>query len=285
MTLKFPILVYTPEIAPAVVCIICYTIVTAIHGYFVFKKPKFLSMLPVFIGGIMLIGGYATRLIVRTHLYNIPIYSISTLLILLPPSLFAASIYMCFGRYLKFIHHESASVVRVDWVTKVFLMGDIISFICQGIGGALQTLNNLNTKKIGTDIALAGLSIQVAFVAVFLFVMIIAHYRLLKSPPLKNAESSFRSKYTWKTFLTLLYIGVILIIIRCVYRLIEFDEGYRGLMNDHEVFMYLLDALPMFLWMALFCILHPRHFMSNASVYDDTEMLNVYSKQVVDESH
>lgn len=276
---KIPILVYTPEIAPAVVCIVLYSIVTIIHGYFVFKKPKFLAMLPVFIGGVMLVGGYATRLVVRTNLYNIPIYAVSTLLILLPPSLFAASIYMCFGRLLLFLNQTSVSLVNVHWVTKTFLMGDVISFMCQGAGGGLQTSQKRHTQLMGTNIALAGLSIQVAFVAAFLVVMIIAHRRLLKTPEVKPSPDS---KYTWKTLATALYIGIILIIIRCVYRLIEFDMGYRGLMNTHEVYLYLLDALPMFLWMVLFCIINPRHFIgppdsfhSPHSSYDDMEMMGL----------
>jgi RTA1 like protein len=268
---KNPILDYTPEIAPAAVCIVLYSIVTVIHGYFVFRRPKFLGMLPVFIGGVMLVIGYITRLIVRNNLYSVPIYAVSTLCILLPPSLFAAAVYMVFGRLLKYLNQTDVSLVRVNWITKIFIMGDVISFMAQGAGGGLQTSTNLSTQKLGGNVALAGLSIQLAFVATFLVVMSIAHNRLLKVTNIKIIPNA---KYSWKTLVYALYVGVVLILIRSVYRVIEFAQGYHGLLNSHEIYLYLLDALPMFLWMVLFCIVNPSMVIVNNSS-SDMEMLRV----------
>jgi len=57
------------------------------------------------------------------------------MLILIAPPLFAASIYMTLGRLLREMGAESASIVRVKWLTKIFVVGDIISFVLQ-CGGA-----------------------------------------------------------------------------------------------------------------------------------------------------
>lgn len=50
------------------------------------------------------------------------------------PPLLAASIYMTLGRLIVRLDAESASVVPVRWLTKVFVVGDVISFLLQCAG-------------------------------------------------------------------------------------------------------------------------------------------------------
>lgn len=59
------------------------------------------------------------------------------MLILVAPPLFAASIYMTLGRFIREMGAESASIVRVKWLTKIFVVGDVISFVLQ-CGGAFS---------------------------------------------------------------------------------------------------------------------------------------------------
>lgn len=63
-------------------------------------------------------------------------YVIQSMLILLGPAFFAASIYMTIGRLIRFLGAESYSLIRVNWLTKLFLLGDILSIFGQG-GGSL----------------------------------------------------------------------------------------------------------------------------------------------------
>ncbi|KAK1634131.1 hypothetical protein BDP81DRAFT_433737 [Colletotrichum phormii] len=51
-----------------------------------------------------------------------------------PPS-YAASIYMIFGRLITLLDAEKHSLIRVKWITKLFLLGDIVSIAGQAIGG------------------------------------------------------------------------------------------------------------------------------------------------------
>lgn len=57
------------------------------------------------------------------------------MLILVAPPLFAASIYMTLGRLIREIGAETASLVHIKWLTKIFVAGDVISFVLQ-CGGA-----------------------------------------------------------------------------------------------------------------------------------------------------
>ena len=55
-------------------------------------------------------------------------------LILVAPSLLAASIYMDLGRIIRLTRCEHLSIIRVGWLTKLFVVGDIVAFLTQAFG-------------------------------------------------------------------------------------------------------------------------------------------------------
>jgi hypothetical protein len=61
-------------------------------------------------------------------------YIIQSILILLGPAFFAGSIYMVLGRLIQVLEGEDYSLIRVKWLTKLFLLGDILSIFGQGGG-------------------------------------------------------------------------------------------------------------------------------------------------------
>ncbi len=61
-------------------------------------------------------------------------YVIQTLLLLVAPALFAASIYMTLGRIIVGVDGESYSMIKKKWLTKVFVTSDVLSFLIQ-LGG------------------------------------------------------------------------------------------------------------------------------------------------------
>lgn len=53
-------------------------------------------------------------------------------------ALFAATIYMEFGRLVTRTDGERYTLIRHEWITKIFVAGDVLSFFLQG-GGKLNT--------------------------------------------------------------------------------------------------------------------------------------------------
>jgi len=49
-------------------------------------------------------------------------------------ALFAATIYMEFGRLVTRLGAEQHTVIRHKWITKLFVTGDVLSFFLQGGG-------------------------------------------------------------------------------------------------------------------------------------------------------
>ena len=71
-------------------------------------------------------------------------YIIQSILLLLGPTLFAASIYMILGRLIVLLEADSYSVIRPRWLTKVFVLGDLLSFFAQGGGTLARILGRIN---------------------------------------------------------------------------------------------------------------------------------------------
>jgi hypothetical protein len=61
-------------------------------------------------------------------------YAMQSLLLLLGPTMLAASIYMTLGRLIVFLDADFYSLVPIQNLTKVFVIGDVISFLAQSGG-------------------------------------------------------------------------------------------------------------------------------------------------------
>ena len=61
-------------------------------------------------------------------------YILQTLLLLIAPALYAASIYMMLGRIILLTEGEQHSMISQRWLTKIFVAGDVASFLMQGAG-------------------------------------------------------------------------------------------------------------------------------------------------------
>jgi hypothetical protein len=61
----------------------------------------------------------------------------------------------------------------------------------------------------------------------------------------------------WQRYLYTLYIASGLILVRSVFRLIEYVQGNAGYLISHEAYLYIFDGFLMFLAMVLFNWEHP----------------------------
>lgn len=57
--------------------------------------------------------------------------------------------------------------------------------------------------------------------------------------------------------MTALYIASIFIMVRSIFRVVEYLQGFDGYLLRHEAYLYFFDALLMFLVMVLLNVLHP----------------------------
>ncbi|KAH8651787.1 RTA-like protein [Ilyonectria robusta] len=225
-------------------------------GETMFRRPSTWYFIPFVIGCLFEAIGHVGRAIgaKQTPDWTLKPYLLQSLLTLLGPTLFAAAIYMVLGRLVRLLGAESYSMIRPKWLTKVFLLGDLLSFLSQsGGGGILATAKTESSQNLGNNVILLGLGIQVLFFGFFIVVTVVFHIRINQRPTTK----SYTIVTPWKKFIWVLYASSVLIMVRSIFRMIEYAEGNDGILMKREIYVYALDSSLMFIVIVLFSVYHP----------------------------
>ncbi|KAF9693213.1 hypothetical protein EKO04_008781 [Ascochyta lentis] len=270
---------YHPSLVAAIIFVVLFAITTILHIYQVVRKKTW-YFIPLVVGGMFETVGFVGRMLSKNDIWALGPFIMQSLLILVAPALFAASIYIILGRVILMVDGERYSLIRQKWLTKTFVMGDVLSFMMQGSGGGIQAMGTLGGMELGEKIIIGGLFVQLLFFALFVFVAGDFHRRMVKDLPVKKQytpaalfrkariDSSNSPSITeilredvhelpWKRHLYVLYAASALILIRSIFRIIEYIQGNSGYLLSHEVFLYIFDAVLMFLVMILFNWVHP----------------------------
>ncbi|TGO55644.1 hypothetical protein BOTNAR_0240g00010 [Botryotinia narcissicola] len=266
---------YTPNIGAAVIFLLAFAATTLYHIYQMIRVRSW-YFTPLVIGGLFEVVGYIFRIMAHSNKESILIYSITTILILLAPALFAASIYMVLGRLIVALDAEDLSPIRKKWMTKGFVIGDVIAFLSQAAGGGIMASGTASALATGEHITIAGLAIQLAFFNAFIFTATLFHRRFQRTTntaPMRMSVNYMMKNKNWEALLYVLYITSALILIRSAFRLIEYAGGNDGYLLSHEVFAYIFDATLIFFVMVILNVFHPSDVMGDkATLYGSTGM-------------
>jgi hypothetical protein len=149
-------------------------------------------------------------------------YIIQALLILLAPILFAASVYMFLGHVIRATGFGSYSMIRPNWLTKIFVTGDVICFLIQALGaGILSNADDKKKKDLGKNIISVGLIVQIVVFGLFMIVGVVSHLRGKKRPAGKVVLCNFN----WQKYMFMLYTTSIMITARNLFRVFEYAMG------------------------------------------------------------
>ncbi|KAG4439994.1 hypothetical protein IFR05_004508 [Cadophora sp. M221] len=162
---------YLPSLPAAAIFALLFLAITAAHSW---KSTK--------LAFVELIG-YAARMACHNDTSKLGSYIIQQMFILLPPVIFAASIYMVLGRIIIALQAEKYSPIRPSRLTKTFLIGDIVSFYIQGGGGGLtavgtrSTGSSFNFALAGKWVIIGGLVLQIVIFGLFCVTALKFHRR------------------------------------------------------------------------------------------------------------
>jgi RTA1 like protein len=116
----------------------------------------------------------------------------------------------------------------------------------------------MNGFRTGEDVIIGGLFVQLIGFSVFLFVSALFHRRILRDP----TPASTSVSVPWQRFLLVLYAVSALILIRSVFRAIEYILGYDSPLQNAEYWLYIFDAALMLTCTLLLNIFHPSKIIS-----------------------
>jgi hypothetical protein len=122
----------------------------------------------------------------------------------------------------------------------------------------LAKSSNPSQIKTGEGIITGGLVLQVLFFGFFIVLASIFHYRISLLP----TSTSLSSPVPWKNHLTVLYMASTLILVRSLFRIVEYIMGNDGPLLRTEAYLYVFDGTLMFVTMGIFAIWHPSQIIA-----------------------
>lgn len=117
---------------------------------------------------------------------------------------------------------------------------------------------SLSSLHLGEKIVIVGLFVQIVFFGFFICVSFsfnLAMHRL----PTEKGEARHK---IWHKHLNTLYLASLLIMIRSIFRVVEYIQGNDGYLLRHEYYLYIFDGVLMLAVMVIFNVVHPSEVMA-----------------------
>jgi hypothetical protein len=217
---------YSPNFPLAIVGAILYSIPTVIQFYQTVLKYRSYYFIPVLIGACLEVGGYIARAVSIKQQTEIvsnltppptklikeqPPYAVSSSLIILAPLFIGAGNYLLLSHLCLGVLPSSKTHIfhiQTAHLTRIFVTCDILTFLIQASGSGIASSGNWkgNTVKIGTDVLIVGLAVQVATFA--LFMGIVGKFHALTGSEVREEAGG-----GWRKVLMAVYISSGLIIV------------------------------------------------------------------------
>jgi RTA1 like protein len=280
----FSLYPYSPSTAAAVLFTVLYSITAASHTYIHAFYPRFQRRnstitstngarccrhnytIPTAIAAGLSTSGYAIRIASIKMDREVGIYASSSSLIVISPIFVCATLYLLFARLIQRCLPPTSTKTALAkpqaffgvsplWIGRLFITSDVLSFMTQGSGTSIAAGGNWegDSAKIGTNILLLGLSLQLATFTAFIAMlwMFVCRARVV--------EGGFEPNI--KSLLVGVAVASVFIEVRSVYRVVEFALGIDGYPFQHEWPLYVLEAVPMLVAIGAMAWWHPARLV------------------------
>jgi hypothetical protein len=210
-----------------------------------------------------MISGFALREIGAYHTSNLGYLIASTVLIMSGPPVYALINYFILSRILFYIPYLAP--IHPGRVATTFIGLDAVCEILIG-QGAWRMANSTMTAKqrqLGANLVTVSLCLQAALFGAFGLLAGQFHRRANKAKVLSR---------DLRIVLYVLYTSATIVTIRCIYRLVEYIEGWDSTIYKNEIFFWIFEAVIMFLNTALLNLFHPgKRLPRSNSVFLDRD--------------
>lgn len=245
-----------------------------------------------FCGATLEFLGFLGRVLSFHDNSNMSLYIMQTVGLTIAPAFIMAGIYFLFAQ-LVVIHGRQYSMLKPMWYSYFFITTDVLSLFIQAAGGGISSASSSRHEdtRTGMNVMIVGIVVQTAAMTVFLFFWFDFLWRLffknnsqVPNPIKKSFANFFKMLFNSKSiqpykhemdehynsnfvgirqrklvpyFPVALTCAVVVVYIRCVYRVVELIQGYDGYLIRHEVYLMVLDALMISICMLIFIPFHP----------------------------
>ncbi|KAI0517893.1 putative RTA1 domain protein [Xylaria bambusicola] len=261
--------IYAPNKAAPIIFVVAYGVSAIGHIWqcYRYKSWKLLGMHPLC--AVLFTAGYAVREYgAYNYIYtskNVLIaYILSQVFIYVCPPLLELANYHILGRILYYVPYFAPLPPSRVLSTFGGLLALVELLNSLGVALASNPASAPSQQHLGSSLTLAAIGIQLGVIVIFIGIAGIFHYRCIKAEVHAKAVS---------TPLITLYVSMVFIAIRSIYRLVEHVGNTNVDLDDpeslktlspllrYEWFFYVFESTLMFLNSALWNIWNPGRYL------------------------
>ncbi|PVI08236.1 hypothetical protein DM02DRAFT_690747 [Periconia macrospinosa] len=257
LTTQGSVWTFCPSLGADVLFCVLFALTTVAHiAQMIWYKKWYSSV--IVISAALQTTSYIIRGINIQQPSQSTLYIIWFVLMMIAPIWLNAYVYMVLGRMIYNFTTEATLLHIKAWTFgMIFVVLDIIAFFVQVIGAIVAASSSImggNLGSVGLDIYMGGCGFQQLCILGFLTYTILFHKRL-------RSISEVEAKRRATILIFVEYIIIVLITTRVVFRLVQYSQGFKSDISNHEAYEYALDSLPMFAGLVLLNIYHPGRLM------------------------
>lgn len=201
--------------------------------------------------------GWAGRTWSSACPYNANAYLMQIVTLIIAPVFVTGALYVLLGMFIELVGRGS-SLLSPRMYAIVFLTCDVISLVIQAVGGAMASSasSNLEDAWPGTKIMIGGVAFQL--IAMTVFALLAVDFvrrcaRMGETARLSRAQSPV---------LVAMFVSLVAVYARSIFRTIELAEGWSGYLMLHERYFLALDGALMVLAVGIFVLFDPSRAFS-----------------------
>lgn len=255
---------YVPTEWVCITLLSMFGISTIFHTVQAFHSRLWWLIPTAILCGFLELTGWSGRLWSSQNPFlNIPYIMQAVTLIIAPTPLVAAN-FILLGIIIRRLGPQYSRLTPRRY-TIIFVSCDIISLLVQAIGGSLAsgTQTSISQAKLGSNIALGGTLFQLVSVAVYLSCAAEFLTRYAYDRPIRSAGEATRGVMgrPLKRMLYAMSIMTAFIVVRTIYRVIEFVDGWNGKVNTTQWYFVEFDGIMISLAMLTLNAFHPGVYL------------------------
>ncbi|GEQ66616.1 hypothetical protein JCM33374_g279 [Metschnikowia sp. JCM 33374] len=290
-----------------------FTFIAVFNIIMVFRSKQVWYSVCFILGFVLEALGYLGRVLGFTNNSSMPFYILQSLCLTIAPAFIMAGIYFLFAQNVA-VHGRKYSLLKPMWYSYFFIGTDVLSIFVQGAGGGMTSTASSNGKStsLGNTIMFVGILIQIVAITFFLLFWFIflgrtffhdrhavpgdnqykkksignyfkllvnipsaRSYKLIQLDPFYNPQyQNIRYRALYSYYPLAVSLAVVLVYIRCVYRVVELKQGYSGYLMSHEIYLFVFDSLLIAETGLIFIPFHPMFVFGRDNVLTSKDIKN-----------
>ncbi|KAL5114594.1 hypothetical protein ACEQ8H_007499 [Pleosporales sp. CAS-2024a] len=290
-TLEGTLYGYKPNLAWNIFFAAWFAVCLMWQLYLGFRYKTWTYMVGLSLGCIGEIIGYAGRLMLHDDPLSHDGFIMQMCCLIIAPAFISAGIYLTLKHFVM-TFGESWSRLKPMWYTRIFIAGDLLSLVFQGVGGGLASTSDFGTEQqdTGTDLMIVGVIFQVfilTFFGYFLTEYVVRTYR--RRAQLSEESMKLFRKTSFRCFMGAILVAYVTIQVRCIYRIPELTGGWRSELMRNEPEFIVLEGIMIMTAVGVLTVFHPgycfpvlggtvgknkQHLRGKSIESDDVEMMS-----------